>query len=182
MKKWKKLAAGLPILLTAGFFLFQVVGQMSAASSKSPGRSGPKIQHLKEAESRIYKLTNEARQKNGLLSLDKDETLATVARAHSDDMLQRQFFSHTDPDGHSPLDRVAPVYSSTFSRTGENIWGGSGHDFSDQKLLARIIVDGWMSSPKHRENILNPNYTNLGVGVAVMGKEIRATQVFVRRK
>jgi uncharacterized protein YkwD len=133
-------------------------------------------------ESRIFKLTNEARRKNGLTTLDKDDTLVGVARAHSDDMLRREFFSHVNPEGLSPVQRLAPVYSSTLSRAGENIWGGSGYDYSDPKLIARVIVDGWMSSPGHRANIVNPSYTNLGVGVSVRGKEIRATQVFVTRK
>jgi uncharacterized protein YkwD len=167
-------------LLVAVVLISQAAAQLGA---KPPRRTSARgIVHLKEVEGRIFSLTNEARRKNGLATLDKDGTLTTVARAHSDDMLKRDYFSHENPDGLSPAQRVAPVYSTSAVRAGENIWGGSGHDTSDPKLLARVIVDGWMSSPGHRANILNPAYTGLGVGVSVLGKEIRATQVFVIRK
>ena len=68
------------------------------------------------------------------------------------------------------------AYSRTLARTGENIWSGHGFDYSDSKLIARVIVDSWLTSPGHRANLLNPDYTHLGVGVSVLGKEIRATQ------
>ena len=48
--------------------------------------------------------------------------------------------------------------------------------------MARVIVDSWMTSPGHRANLLNPDYTHLGVGVSVLGKDIRATQNFVQRE
>jgi uncharacterized protein YkwD len=138
--------------------------------------------YLKEVERRIYQLTNEARRKSHLSPLDKDDTLVATARTHSNDMLTRDFFNHVNPDGKAPQDRIVPAYSRTLARTGENIWGGHGYDYSDSKLLARVIVDSWMTSPGHRANLLNPNYTHLGVGVSVLGKEIRATQNFVQRQ
>ncbi len=179
MIRGKRLALGVLLLFTGFLIVSQAGAQLGA---KYPRRTLRGIAHLKEVESRIFRLTNEARRKNGLGILDRDDSLREVARAHSDDMLKRDFFSHVNPDGLSPAKRLAPVYSSTVVRTGENIWGGSGHDYSDPQLMARVIVDGWLSSPGHRKNIMNPDYTHLGVGVSVMGKEIRATQVFVRRK
>ena len=144
-------------------------------------RGALRIQHLREVERRIYLLTNEVRRKYHLSPLDRDDALVTTARAHSDDMLRRHFFSHVNPDGQAPKDRIAPVYSNTIARAGENIWSGHGYDYADSKLMARIIVDSWISSPGHRANLLNPNYTHLGVGVSVQDKEIRATQNFVQR-
>ena len=150
-------------------------------SIKNP-RGQERIQHLKEVERRIYQLVNQERRKYHLPPLDKDDALVVTARAHSDDMLQRKFFSHDNPDGKAPQDRIAPAYSRTLVRTGENIWGGHGYDYSDSKLMARVIMDSWMTSPGHRANLLNPNYTHLGVGVSALGKEIRATQNFVQRR
>jgi uncharacterized protein YkwD len=138
--------------------------------------------YLKEVERRIYQLTNEARRKYHLALLDKDDALVATARAHSDDMLGRNFFNHVNPDGKAPQDRIAPAYSRTMARTGENIWGGHGYDYADSKLMARVIVDSWITSPGHRANLLNPDYTHLGVGVSVLGKEVRATQNFVQRR
>ena len=48
---------------------------------------------------------------------------------------------------------------------------GSKLDYStDIKTQARMIVDGWMTSPGHRRNMLDPNYTHIGIGVAAKGK------------
>jgi uncharacterized protein YkwD len=138
--------------------------------------------YLKEVEKQIYQLTNEVRRKKHLPPLDRDEALVTAARAHSDDMLARNFFSHINPDGKAPQDRLAPTYSRTLARTGENIWSGHGYDYADSKLLARVIVDSWMTSPGHRANLLNPDYTHQGVGVSVLGKEVRATQNFMQQQ
>ncbi len=181
MRTIRKQAFAWAMLLAAVLFLPEAWGQFSAAKKPSR-RSENRITHLKEMESRVFRLTNEVRRKKGLPLLDKDEALTATARAHSDDMLRRNFFSHVNPDGLSPKDRLAPVAAATMSRAGENIWSGSGQDYADSKLLARVIVDSWMSSPGHRANILNPDYTHVGIGIGVMGKEIRATQVFAQIK
>jgi uncharacterized protein YkwD len=144
-------------------------------------QSRMRVQHLHKVELRIYQLTNLERRKRHLNPLYKDEALVKVARAHSDDMLTRDYFSHVDPSGKAPKDRVAPAYSRTVARIGENIWGGHGYDYADSKRMARVIVDSWMTSPGHRANLLNPNFNYVGVGVSVSGKEVRATQNFVQR-
>jgi len=173
----RKLALGLAVLLALSFSLAPARGQLRTSAKLRAAR----IQHLKEVERRIYRLTNEERRKKGLPSLDRDEGLVEIARLHTDDMLRRNFFSHVNPDGASPKDRIAPVYSNFISRAGENIWSGKGQDYSDSKLIARVIVDSWMTSPGHRANILNPEFTHLGVGVGVLDDQIRATQNFVTR-
>jgi uncharacterized protein YkwD len=172
----KPAAVILTVLLAPVFTLTQAQGQLVRPRKAFRGDTA-RIQHLRDLEARIFHLTNEARRKNGLAPLLKDESLAAAARDHSDDMLRRKFFAHENPDGVSIKERI-PAYSQSVSRVGENIWGGSGQDYSDSRLMARLIVDGWMSSPGHRANILNPDYTHLGVGVSVLGNEIRATQEF----
>ena len=178
MPRVRKLGLALAVLLAGSLCLAPARGQLRTSSKQSAVR----IHHLKEVERRIYRLTNEERRKKGLPPLDRDETLVEIARMHTDDMLRRHFFSHVNPDGASPKDRIAPVYSNFISRAGENIWSGKGQDYSDSKLIARVIVDSWMTSPGHRANILNPDYTHLGVGVGVLDREIRATQNFVTRR
>ena len=64
--------------------------------------------------------------------------------------------------------------------SGENLWMGSGFSFDDAEALARQIVDSWMGSQGHRENILRREFSHLGAGVAKAGDELRATQVFGR--
>jgi uncharacterized protein YkwD len=95
-------------------------------------------------------------------------------------MLSRRFFSHTNPEGLTAGERLKPFYSGPVYGWGENIWEGSNLSTADHEALARRIMDSWMSSSGHRQNILSPDYTHLGVGVATSGREIRATQLFAR--
>jgi uncharacterized protein YkwD len=184
MKSNLKWTAALAVLLAALLHLPLAWGQVritSGASSKSGG-----ILHPKELERRIFQLTNEARRKNGLPSLDPDTDLMVKARGKSDDMLKNNYFGHTSPEGKTLKDRMLeekPASFKTISRIGENIYMGSRFDYTvDVKTQARMIVDGWMTSPGHRRNILDPNYTRLGVGVAAKDKMCYATQIFAQVK
>jgi uncharacterized protein YkwD len=138
------------------------------------------VYYLQDLEKKVFRLTNEARRKEGLSTLAERENLIAKARAYSEDMLRRKFFSHVNPEGLSVKERVVPGYALPISRAGENLWSGTGQDLADKNLLARSIVDSWLLSPGHRENLLHPDYTHMGVGVAVLGLEIRVTQLFVR--
>jgi uncharacterized protein YkwD len=81
--------------------------------------------------------------------------LQCAARLHSLDMFERMFFDHTNPDGESPWDRVdRTTYDG--SASGENIAQG----YPDPAA----VMDGWMNSPGHCSNIMNPDNTELGVG------------------
>lgn len=180
MKSNLKWTAALAVILAAWLYLPSAWGQVrvkSGASSRSGG-----IQHPKELERRIFQLTNEGRRKNGLPSLDWDNGLSVKAREKSDDMLTNNYFSHTSPDGKTLKDRFQeekPAAIRNISRIGENIYMGARLDYAtDVKTQARLIVDGWMTSPGHRRNILDPNYTHIGVGVAAKDKMCYATQVF----
>lgn len=145
-----------------------------------PAASG--VVYLAELERSIYRLTNEERRKQGLASLNWERSLSGVARAHSADMLIKGYFAHLSPEGKSPHERIAAGYPFGLALTGENIWSSTGYDAGEPRRLARMIVDRWMTSPGHRKNLLNPNFTDIGIGVATRGKDIRATQVFVRTK
>ncbi|MCX5893685.1 MAG: CAP domain-containing protein, partial [Deltaproteobacteria bacterium] len=81
-------------------------------------------------------------------------------------------------EGLTAGERLKPFYSGPIYGWAENIWEGSNLSPADREALARRIMDAWMSSPGHRQNILNPDYTHLGVGVAASGAEISATQLF----
>lgn len=184
MKSNLKWTAVLAVVLAALLHLPLAWGQVrttSGAVSKSSG-----IQHPKELERRIFQLTNEARRKNGLPALDSENDLAAKARGKSDDMLINNYFSHISPEGKTLKDRMLeekPASFKTISQIGENIYMGSRFDYSvDVKTQARMIVDGWMTSPGHRKNILDPNYTHMGVGVSAKDKMCYATQIFAQAK
>lgn len=182
MKFSKKWAVALTVLLAAFLQLPAAWGQVRVKS----GAYKSSIQHPKELERRIFQLANEARRKNGLSALDRDDTLMAKAREKCDDMLKNNYFSHTSPDGKTLKDRLLeekPAVARTMSRAGENIYMGARFDYSvDVKTQARLIVDGWMTSPGHRKNMLDPNYTHMGVGVAARGKECYATQIFSQKR
>jgi uncharacterized protein YkwD len=182
MKPNLKWIAALAVLMAALLHLPLAWGQVRITSGASSRSSG--VQHPKELERRIFQLTNEARRKHGLPSLDSDKDLAVKAREKSDDMLNNNYFSHTSPEGKTLKDRVQeekPASFRTISRAGENIYMGSRFDYAvDVKTQARMIVDGWMTSPGHRRNILDPNYSRMGVGVAAKDKMCYATQIFAQ--
>lgn len=141
----------------------------------------PGVKHLSKVENLVFEMTNQARLAKGLPPLSKDDELTQVARAFSDDMLVRRFFDHTTPDGVSFDERLADRYRHRVRLMGENIWYASGYNPSKIQKVAKEIVDDWMSSPGHRENILDPRFTHLGVGVSARNGTIRATQEFVGR-
>jgi uncharacterized protein YkwD len=163
-------------LITLVFLLTLVLGLSTAWAQRA------RVEYLKEVEQEVFNLTNEVRREHRLRVLSRDTTLIDIARAHSKDMLKRNYFSHVSPDNKSIKERVVPAYSRSLSRAGENIWSGHGYDYSDSTLIARLIVDSWMSSPGHRANLLNPNFNYMGVGVSIMGNEVRATQNFIQRR
>jgi hypothetical protein len=133
---------------------------------------------LDPVETRILELVNQERSSRGLAPLQGEETLRAIARSHDDDMLARGFFSHVNPSGEGPSDRIARRHRRLIGVTGENIWASSGDDASRHPDLAGEIMRAWMNSPGHRDNILRKEFTHLGTGVCAAGREIRATQEF----
>ena len=122
-----------------------------------------------QGEEAMVNLVNIERQKAGLLSLKTDILLRNVARVHSMDMLRNGYFSHKDLSGQLPSNRLASA-GVIFQTVGENLALAPSVD------LAHI---GLMNSPSHRENILAPEYTRVGIGIidaGPYGKMI--TQVF----
>jgi uncharacterized protein YkwD len=141
----------------------------------------PGVKHLPKLEDLVFELTNQARQAKGLPPFIKDVELTQVARAFSDDMLVRRFFDHTTPDGVTFDERLEERYPHRVRIMGENIWYASGYNIGKIQKVAKEIVDDWMSSPGHRDNILDPRFTHLGVGVSARHNSVRATQEFVGR-
>jgi uncharacterized protein YkwD len=147
-----------------------------------------------DLELEIHNLVNVERSKNGLNTLLWDSKLGQIARTHSRDMVKRDFFSHENPDGESPTERglaagyeCVKEYNSYYKKgLGENLAEISVHynvegcgKTNTVETLANCIVQGWMNSTGHRENILNQEYTLSGVGVAYdEGINSYTTQVF----
>jgi uncharacterized protein YkwD len=139
----------------------------------------PGITYLARVEDLVFEMTNQARRAQGLAPLAKDAELVNAARSFSNDMLVHGFFDHDTPDGLTFEKRLASQYPHWVYSMGENIWSGSGYNIRNTEEIAQDIVSDLMKSPGHRENILDPGYTHLGVGVSAKHRSIRATQEFV---
>lgn len=108
-------------------------------------------------------LLNRRRASRGVRKLRHNRRLASAARAHAADMVSRDYFAHTTPNGVSFLDRILKTNYATASSgyaVGENLaWG------SYQLGTPRLIVRAWMRSPGHRRNILDGRFREIGIGV-----------------
>ncbi len=105
----------------------------------------------------LTSLTNEDRKENDATPLEYSDLLQKAAQLKAEDMALRGYFSHTTPDGKLPwyfLDQVGYKYSYA----GENL----AVNFFDSKDVA----EAWMKSPTHKANVLNKEYTEMGIGVA----------------
>ncbi|HEV7959398.1 MAG TPA: CAP domain-containing protein [Rhizomicrobium sp.] len=111
--------------------------------------------------------------------LQPDPDLIEVARGRSCEMaLGEREFSHTDAQGNFIAASRVRERFGPYGAIGENIMEMGGSRAFDAREFARIAVDGWMKSPGHRANILNPRYDQSGIGVALVGNQAYATQVF----
>lgn len=112
-------------------------------------------------ETQMLDLINRERAAAGLTPLVADPDAQIVARAHSRDMWLRGYFSHVNPDGHDPFDRMKAA-GLTYETAGENL-----------ALAPSLTIahEGLMRSPGHRANILEPAFGRIGIGVISAGAE-----------
>jgi uncharacterized protein YkwD len=179
MKSATRWAMGLAVLLAV--LLQQPLAWGQLRTKSGAVKSG--IAHPKALEQRVFRLTNEARGKNGLPPLDQDKTLTTLARQKGDDLIKNHRISQTD---HDPLAKRSlnsygkeePAKIGWGGKPGENIHMGSKDDYSDIETAARLIVNGFMGNSGLRSNLLNPAFTRLGVGASIQGKESYVVQEF----
>ena len=105
----------------------------------------------------IISQTNAQREKFGFKALKESEILNLSAKMKLEDMFEKQYFSHDSPTGETLEDLMKKV-NYEYIVVGENLAMGN---FENDKE----VVEGWMQSPGHRENILNPRYQEIGVAV-----------------
>lgn len=110
----------------------------------------------------ILRLVNVERERAGLSTVTHNQTLENQATQYACEMIHYNFFDHVNPATNSHLDDRADEFGYDFLMIGENLAAG-------QSTPAQAMSD-WMASPGHRENILNPNFTELGVGVRTGGE------------
>jgi uncharacterized protein YkwD len=133
----------------------------------------------------IHQRINGVRAEHSLSKLHFDADLQEIARYHSSDMVQNDYFAHTSPSGETMSDRYdrfnydcrASTGSDTYATGGENIAyipyqtsvsdDGETEYYATMGELADAFVEGWMESPGHRENILRSYWDDEGIGVTI---------------
>jgi uncharacterized protein YkwD len=112
-----------------------------------------------EAKARkVFDLTNEERAKAGLSTLTWNDQLAQSAADHCQDMIDRDYFAHQSPDGLGPGNRATAVGYK---------WAWIGENLAVGYYTSSHVMEGWMNSEDHKENILRPVFMELGVAVRV---------------
>ena len=124
---------------------------------------------VKEYESEVVRLVNIERTKAGLKPLKENWELSRVARYKSEDMKNKNYFSHTSPTYGSPF-QMMKSFGITYKTAGENIAKGYA--------TPKAVVNGWMNSSGHRANIMNSSFTEIGVGYVANGNYW--TQMFIK--
>ena len=152
-----------------------------AAPLRLPGRH-----NAASIDSRVLALVNRARHQGRrcgdrsfgpVKSLKLNATLSRVALAHSVEMARLSNLSHQGEDGSSPAERAHSEGYHTHAVVGENIASGV--------TTAEEVVRGWLESPGHCENIMDPRFVDMGVGYAVnpaSQSEIYWTQLLAARR
>lgn len=103
----------------------------------------------------VLELVNAERSKQGLKELTLSKELTSIANTKAEDMAENNYFSHTSPTYGSPF-QMLQKFGVSYTAAGENIAAG--------QQTAEAVMTDWMNSSGHRANILNKNYTQLGVG------------------
>jgi len=132
----------------------------------------PSLDAVKAQENEVIRLVNIQRTKAGLQALTQNWQLSRVARYKSQDMIDRGYFAHNSPTYGSPF-KMMESFGLRYSAAGENIAMG-------QQSPAQVM-NAWMNSPGHRNNIMSPSFTQIGVGLAKDRKgRMYWTQMFIK--
>ena len=111
----------------------------------------------KSFEAEVVRLVNIERKKAGLEELKHNWELSRVARYKSEDMRDKGYFAHNSPTYGTPF-QMMKSFGISYRTAGENIAKG--------QTTPAAVVNAWMNSSGHRANILNPSFTEIGVGYA----------------
>jgi uncharacterized protein YkwD len=136
---------------------------------------------IPEIESRIHELINRQRTANGAEDLSIDHRLTILARAHTNDMVARDFYSHENPDGLTApdrLDRAHPELVVLTVAENINLLEPVEPSRMSGRELAERMVQSWVRSAGHRRNLLAPEFTHTGIALSVHGERAIVTQIF----
>jgi uncharacterized protein YkwD len=148
--------------------LCALILQAGCSVSKPKPSNTKSAGHLNALEYQLLDLVNKERKRAGLNLYIMDNALQNVARAHSADMVKRDFFAHKNPDGENPFDRMTKA-GINYMKAAENV----AYNASVSEIHRSL-----MNSPGHRKNIMNPALGKIGIGIVPSKYGLMATQVF----
>jgi uncharacterized YkwD family protein/spore coat assembly protein SafA len=120
----------------------------------------PNIDATKNVEQQVLSIVNQERSKAGIKPLQMDWELQRVARTKACDMATTGYFSHQSPDYGSPFEMMKQ-YGISYRTAGENIAKG--------QTTPSEVMQSWMNSSGHRQNILKSDFTHIGIGYCEQG-------------
>ena len=128
-------------------------------------------------EEAIFNKVNEERAKAKIPALAYNSTMEKYARIKSQDMGDKNYFSHRDLNGNYITSKMKAdgVFLNAW---GENIAYIEG--VSEESVLAEQFMKNWMNSEGHKKNILSKNFKSIGIGVYKVGNKVYATQEFYK--
>ena len=165
-----------------GSFLLAALVLLASMACVRPLVDDPPDYNEEHLERLVFEAVNRTRRSEGLRPFVLDERLTEAARIHSRDLVQWGRTGHTGSNGSTPTQRIRQT-GWVAHQLAENIYRGSLYAYVTRTLeegepiheeyhweaperLARLAVDGWMSSPGHRTNMLDPDLRMAGFGVA----------------
>jgi uncharacterized YkwD family protein len=126
---------------------------LNIPSNGSGSGSGPVVSSNTSYANQVVALVNQERAKANLNPLTSNSALSGMALDKAKDMYNKHYFSHTSPTYGSPFDMMK-TYGIRFTYAGENIAMG--------QKTPQDVMNAWMNSAGHRQNILSPNFTKIG--------------------
>jgi uncharacterized protein YkwD len=123
----------------------------------------PAASNLRQVRAAILCLHNQVRGAHGRATVRENRALDAAALGHSDDMVARHYFDHTAPDGGTFVQRIL---AAGFARRNQAWTIGENLAWGTQSLSSPAgLMDAWMHSKGHRENILKGAYREIGIGI-----------------
>ncbi len=182
------------IRITFFLSLFLFLSDQAGNASSENNSQETKLD-IQKIEQTIFSEMNRQRILYGIKPLKNNPTLDTLARQHSRDMVERNFFSHTNPDKQTPAERAVKLgfgkkllspnrylvgVAENIGKLPIGIISNKKNTFVENtpESIAQNQVKMWMSSPSHKKNILNTQFEEVGTGSAFDGKYYISTQNF----
>ena len=148
----------------------------SSEDDLKPMMPGRKLRDIESLEEQCLGEVNRVRKSYNLAPLELSEELLEVARDYSRRMAEENFFSHNDPEGRTVRERVARA-NIRWRMVGENLAYSNGYINP-----VAASMSGWMDSPGHRRNLLDPDWRQTAIGVWISDNgTVYFTEIFLKQ-